>query len=297
MIVMKSVVLLVDWVGVCQCVCVCVCVEMDVLKLEYEVNRLADILEERKRLVESVGIAVSAKDNGKLEKQLGKVVELLQSLHEEVESLLEDDVSNVNGSVAQYKGLLRSIDDHAGFDLNKYEFHEEFIYKPVMDPIQKNVHNFRDQGSAKKVRFTDNNEEVAFSANTAISEENMHFKPYHDYDDDDNLEPTDPLINSVTNRQLFIEQQQRLFEQDTNIGTLSDSVQRVHGMSLDINNEVTGQNVHVLTDLENMIETSGRNLHRTKRRLDIFQKTARENGPCSIIIILIIILIFLLVIL
>ena len=103
--------------------------------------------------------------------------------------------------------------------------------------------------------------------------------------------------NLISNQELFIQQQQKLMEQDSHLDHLSGSVQRSHGISLDINNEVTNQNEELLTDLENLVDNSGRGLERAKRRLEIFEKTARDNGPCFTIVVLIIILFFLLVIL
>ncbi|AET38346.1 syntaxin Ecym_2634 [Eremothecium cymbalariae DBVPG len=101
----------------------------------------------------------------------------------------------------------------------------------------------------------------------------------------------------LTNQDLFIHQQQQLMEQDTQLDHLSDSIRRNHRLTVDINREVTDQNDGVLNDLENMLNSSTQNLDRARRRLQIFEKTARENGPCFMIVVLSMILVLLLVVL
>ncbi|KAG0668047.1 hypothetical protein C6P45_005098 [Maudiozyma exigua] len=283
---------------------------MDVLKLVYEIDRLEDLIEERNRLVNIVKILPSSADNDKLKEQLSTIYDLLNELYEQSISskLSQTDIDTIRESLVRYQKAIRGLEeekeeqDQSSLDVADYKFHKKFEqveqqHKGAETPIE-----------VKRVRFSDNTESQTVSSNKdgPIKASDMHFKPY--FDDDEEEEEEEERNNSandisvdnnanITNRELFIEQQQRLMNQDQHIDTLAASVSRAHGMSLDINQEVETQNTGLLADLENMVDTSDRNLQRARRRLDTFQRTARENGPCTTIVLLLIILILLLVVL
>lgn len=270
---------------------------MDDLKLSYEIDKLDDIVEERTRLITVLGIQPSSRDNVSLKKQLSRTLDQLN------ESSNDDKVADsVERYATQYSEILQKITD-SGIDTSLYEF--QMPLKPQSSSSSSNGSLSRDQ--PKKVRFKDENL-VTYS-------DVEQFKPYHDdislvrestdtqEQDRKNLMPeVEPpshnvISPSLSNQEIFVQQQQQLLEQDTYLSSLSESVHRSHAISLDINDEVVEQNDHVLQDLESLVDNSGRNLDRAKRRLETFERTARENGPCFIIVLLVIILLILLILL
>ncbi|SMN21483.1 similar to Saccharomyces cerevisiae YAL014C SYN8 Endosomal SNARE related to mammalian syntaxin 8 [Maudiozyma saulgeensis] len=276
---------------------------MDVLKLTYETEKLADIVEERNRLIQTVRISPSANDNEKLIQQVQKTYRLVNSLYDQCQkhALSQSDIESIRDCMVTYRRSINDVEEPS-FDIRQYFFDKEFVDAPI---VNSNVSGTEETGiqsrEVKKVRFSDNAQENK-PVSPEIQASDMHFKPYFDDNEEDTLSTSassngNGIDADVSNRELFIEQQQRLMTQDADIDTLATSVQRAHGISLDIHHEVEDQNVGLLTDLENMVDTSDRNLQRAKRRLEVFQRTARENGPCTTIILLIIILILLLVLL
>lgn len=284
---------------------------MENLKLSYELDRLNDIVEERHRLISVLGINPSTRDNVNLKKQLSKTLDLLNeyaNYAEETESL--------GKFASQYSEILKNISSDA-INVSLYEFQLPIKVQSTNFPLERS--NSSDLSLSrelpKKVRFKDEGL-VTYS-------DSKQFKPYHDdvsperaSSDSDTASETDRkklfpaspdpemlthdhniISPGISNQEIFIQQQQQLLEQDSYLNSLSSSVHRSHNISLDINNEVTEQNDHVLQDLESLVDNSGRNLDRAKRRLEVFEKTARENGPCFIIVILTIILVLLLIVL
>lgn len=268
---------------------------MDSLKLSYELDRLEDIVEERVRLTSVLKIQPSSKDNVSLKQQLSKTLDLLN----EFAKTSEVDETSKQFS-ARYNEISKEIPDKI-IDLSLYEFQLPEKRQSSEDssdtPVSRDL--------LKRVRFKD--EELV------TYDKSEEFKPYHDEpqraSDEDatdtnnrkklfpQTEPAtlDATLPSLSNQELFIQQQQQLFEQDTYLNSLSESVRKSHDISLDINHEVSEQNTQVLQDLESLVDNSGRNLDRAKRRLEAFEKTARDNGPCFIILLLIMILLLLLI--
>lgn len=285
--------------------------QKDLLRVSYEINKLSDIIEERNRLVDIIGISPSDNDTNKLRSQIRKVLALFGKIIDD-----DGDANGLKGYVREYNSLLESIRSVDGSD--EQWLNEKFKPNLKQDLKRENgndsslavVPSVTDDGSddkrtvgvasVKRVRFDDT---VAYqdvpdnsdgNNKTASGSTTTTFKPYSDKEDTTTSgQPS--LLDTVSNQQLFIDQQQQLMDQDTHIESLADSVHRVHGLSLDINREITEQNDEMLTDLESLIERGGRNLGRAKRRLDAFRKASRENGPCTIIVFLLIILILLLI--
>ncbi|CDH10666.1 related to Syntaxin-8 [Zygosaccharomyces bailii ISA1307] len=277
---------------------------MEALQLSYELDKLGDIVEERKRLVTVLKIEPSANDNIKLKKQLSKTLDLL------TESKSFDTVG-VQEFESRYSELLNDISDEA-LDLELYQL-------PKLDKSKKRISKVDDSNTirgtspsrdlTKKVRFKD--EDLV-----SYEDQVQQFEPYTDNPEglsalQDSEEETQRLFNSpaadggtatiispqVSNQELFIQQQQQILEQDSHLERLSSSIRTTHNISLSINDEVTDQNDQVLNDLENLLDNGGRNLDRAKRRLMSFERSAKENAPCFIIFVLILILILLLAVL
>ncbi|GCE97586.1 hypothetical protein ZYGM_003943 [Zygosaccharomyces mellis] len=284
---------------------------MESLQLSYDLDRLVDIVEERRRLVTVLKIEPSSSDNFSLKKQLNKVLDSLNDAKQNAVEGLEDYANN-------YNDILMNIQDNA-VDIKLYEFRlPQKIPTTITDESSTTDGNFVFQDTTKKVRFRDDNL-VSYE-----DDPNQHFVPYKDdpehyevnenvntedieyerrklFDSSNALEQTTSVISSeapqVPNQDLFIQQQQQLLEQDSQLERLSGSVRTTHGISLSINDEVNEQNEQVLHDLESLLDNGGRNLDRAKRRLKSFQRSAKENGPCFIIVVLILILILLLAVL
>lgn len=257
---------------------------MEALKLSYEIDRLCDLIEERTRLVSVLKIQPSAKDNVELKKHLNSTLDLLQ----ELEGTETDE--RFGEYAAKYNQAIENFPDDL-IDKELYIFHRKTPERSSTPELGQ-----------KRVRFKD--------ALVEYQEEQPQFDPYSDTPDEDVAlkQDKDRLFNqrpeelkvvtpNLTNQDLFIQQQQELLEQDSHLDYLSQSVHKTYDLSLDINHEVTQQNDQVLQDLESLVDTSGRNLNRANKRLEIFEKAARENGPCFTILGLVLILIFLLVIL
>lgn len=288
---------------------------MEHLKLSYELDRLNDVVEERVRLITALGIQPSRKDNVILKKQLSTTLDILN----EVANVATDEIP-LEDYISQYNDILENIpNDH--IDTTLYHFQAPPKIRTSSASLNNNdtTNMPLSQDLRKKVRFKDD-DLVAYNDN---DNDNDQFKPYRDeameevasdlngssQNDRKELfsrpspsnstfsESHNAISPMVSNQEIFIQQQQQLLQQDSYLNAISNSVQRSHNLSLDINNEVTEQNDQVLQDLESLVDSSGRNLDRAKRRLEIFEKSARENGPCFIIVILTLILFLLIIVL
>lgn len=269
---------------------------MELLRLSYEVERLCDIIEERSRLVSVLKIAPSKNDTMALKKQLNETLDLLQ---EAVKTITPEDQSSLNDCITKYNEALSEIPDDS---VNKS------LYVFEKRPSPESGASLSSQES-KRVRFKD--DLVEYEEQKQLE---PAFKPYTDkLNEEDTLEQDKSdlfgehgkatsqessynIAPQLSNQEIFIQQQQQLLEQDSHLEDLSQSVHRAHDISLDINHEMTDQNDGVLRDLESLVDNSGRNLDRAKQRLEIFERSARENGPCLLIVLLTLILILLLAI-
>jgi len=101
---------------------------------------------------------------------------------------------------------------------------------------------------------------------------------------------------NMSDRDVFIANQQQVLEQNHSLDHLSDSVQRQHEMSLQINDEVNDHMV-LLDDLEGGINRTNARLVRGARNIKKFRDALRERGDWCTILILIVILLFLLIVL
>lgn len=279
---------------------------MEALQLSYELDKLGDIVEERKRLVDVLKIEPSTNDNLRLKKQLSKAIDLLT----ETSNI---DAEGVEEFDTKYNNILNDIPDKT-LDLKLYELPKRHRPKKgaditTIDGDSPTSSTPTSRDLTKKVRFKD--EDLV-----SYGDEEQQFQPYKDepepsseppdmeqerqrlFDSSIALNESSSIISpQVSNQELFIQQQQQLLEQDSQLEQLSSSIRTTHNISLNINDEVREQNDQVLNDLENLLDNGGRNLDRAKRRLVSFEKSAKENAPCLIIFVLILILILLLAVL
>lgn len=80
--------------------------------------------------------------------------------------------------------------------------------------------------------------------------------------------------------------QQLLEEQEEHLDRLGHSVSRQHELSIQIGNELDGQE-EILDDLDMWTDRSQSRLDKAKRSLDTFSRKAKENGIYTYIIIII----------
>lgn len=273
------------------------------LKVSYELDKLKDIVEERTRLIDELSMEPSKSDTISLKSQLSTVLDLLNSVG-------GHGTDEIKAYIDEYNKVLAQLGDDTAVDVGLYTFSpkQDIASKPGESRANAgdiDEDEIEDDETRKRVRFNDDletfpNEDTEQDAPASAA---MTFQPYHDYEEDttnSSSSTSDKRVNAghmISNDELFARQQQQLLEQDTHLDSLATTIKNTHGISIDINQELTDQNEHILDDMENLLDTSSRNLERARRRLDSFQRTARENGPCSIIVMLTIILIFLLIIL
>ncbi|GME73326.1 unnamed protein product [Ambrosiozyma monospora] len=235
------------------------------------------------------------------------VQKLIDSLNSDLQSLSDDNFP-ANLTVSNYifeSNSIKIINERA----NK----TDFIRKPTAS------NQFSAPGrtvkKAKSVRFRDNlvdysptsssvsNEggryqdtpdEIEQSASENTSNAALFQKPYSD--EEPTGQPTKQNVDSISNKQIFIKNQQQVLEQDEQINILGRSVSTQRSMALSINDELADQMV-LLDDLENGVTSSNTRLVRTHNRLTKFREQVRKNSDWYTILVLVIILLLLLVIL
>lgn len=259
---------------------------MNILKIEYEIDTLLEIVDERIRLIDVLHMQPSKNDNMKLKKHLNQCIDLLKEYENDV---MFSEQEKFEELVSKYNEAVESLPDGV---VDRMIYH--FELKP----------HFKEQ---KKVRFKEQ-----LLEEYEQHEPSKSFKPYkdHEEDTDDSLDakkqellgnqeagtPQLSISKHVSNHDIFIQQQQQLMEQETHLSGLSDSISRTHGISLEINQEVGHQNEGLLTDLERQVDRSEGNLQRAGRRLDAYRANSSEKNTCFIIVILTVILFILLII-
>lgn len=262
---------------------------MNQLKIEFEIEKLKEIVDERNRLLNMLQMQPSKNDTLQLKKHLNRSLDLLNEAFNESNF---EELANLEISSMSYNDIVDSISDDL-IDKSLYHFTKKFNPK-----------------EEKRVRFKENLVEE-------FSSEQPKFKPYKDVEDNittnnevsldkqkqelfgpvgSKKEPKYVLKPLLSNQDLFISQQQQLMEQESHLNGLSGSIQRTHGISMDINDEVLSQNAQLLTDLESQVDKSDGNLRRAAHRLESYEMSSREKSSCLYILILSLILCILLII-
>jgi len=111
---------------------------------------------------------------------------------------------------------------------------------------------------------------------------------YVPYTDDPAEEPSDPNMMLQVQRQM-------MDEQDEHLDQLSQSINRQHHISLQMNDEL---DVHagLLEQLDADLDNTDTRLRGARRRLDWFTKAARENSSAVMIAVLILVLLILIIV-
>ncbi|AGO12829.1 AaceriACR275Wp [[Ashbya] aceris (nom. inval.)] len=259
-----------------------------ILELSYEIDKLRNLVDERSRLVEVLKIQPSTNDNAQLKKHLNKVLGMLRELSK--------DILHSRGEA--FKGLVERYNDCIADIPEGLVEKGDYIYELGGMPDTGD----ESPPDMKRVRFQD-----ALDVHEPQNYDERVFQPYKDDPEAELERGREELLqgrttggktthSSLTNQDLFMQQQQQLLDQDAHLEHLASSVHQSHRISTGIHREVTEQNEGILTDLESMLNNSGHRLERAKKRLAIFERTAREKGHCMLIFILIFILLLILIV-
>ncbi|KAF8347465.1 syntaxin-like protein [Amanita rubescens] len=111
---------------------------------------------------------------------------------------------------------------------------------------------------------------------------------YVPYTDDPAEEPSDPNMMLQVQRQM-------MDEQDEHLDRLSQSINRQHHISLQMNDEL---DVHagLLEQLDTDLDNTDARLRGARRRLDWFAKAAKDNSSAVMIAVLILVLLILIIV-
>ncbi|VEU23515.1 DEKNAAC104611 [Brettanomyces naardenensis] len=200
-----------------------------------------------------------------------------------------------------YKEMKHRISVLRGEDGEIEEEEEGVLEHPLASPSLQSVHHSQQK---KYVRFKDHlvdnvSDRPPMSSLNAYSDRNESSSNGDDsgrdllYHDDD-VSSTDSM--NMSERQMFIANQQEILNQDQMVDNLSNSVSRQHEMSLQISDEV-GDHIVLLEDLESGMDRTNAHLIRGQRNIKKFRDALRENGDWCTILVLIVVLLFLLVVL
>ncbi|CDK29833.1 unnamed protein product [Kuraishia capsulata CBS 1993] len=201
------------------------------------------------------------------------------------------DTNTVNRFDASLERYTKLVDGLKSFDplLATYSFVPTFKKEIPVKTVSEEVPQLK---RAKSVRFKDNLIEppsVSLNASTpGPYRDNPLAKPAS------TVEEEGP--RSLSNQQIFIDNQQEMFAQDEILSQLASSISRQNQMGGTIGTELNDHMV-ILEDLEMMVDHSDRNLRRAKTRLDRFSERLKENGEWTTIFVLIVILLLLLTVL
>ncbi|KAG7693439.1 hypothetical protein KL933_003118 [Ogataea haglerorum] len=147
----------------------------------------------------------------------------------------------------------------------------------LIDPSESQK---REQAASSSPSKDEPNKDSLFETNTVYK--------------DDGRSTIDPL--RMSNKQIFMENQQEIINQDDIINSLSQSVNRQHEMSLQIGEEV-GNHMVLLDDLESGISRTNAKIIRGRSNIDRFRQNLKEHGDWFTIFVLVIIMFILLVVL
>ncbi|KAG7892725.1 hypothetical protein KL936_000899 [Ogataea polymorpha] len=274
--------------------------------LERQFTKLSLLEEELGTLVEDfhtlkqVGDAPVLNSNDDLVLTLSKLANLIRYVElllvEEIDSSgVGPEVDRFRESLEIYNKHLNSIKEDlpkdANFEINTIRL-DEAVNKP-RPKIKK----------SKSVRFKENLIDPSESQKRAQAKSSLTkndepsrdvlFETNNVYKDD-NGSTIDSM--RMSNKQIFMENQQEILNQDEIINSLSQSVNRQHEMSLQIGDEV-GNHMVLLDDLESGISRANAKIIRGRTNIDRFRQRLREHGDWFTIFVLVIIMFILLVVL
>lgn len=249
--------------------------------------KLKSLLQELSSEVEEYQTLKTISDDASVpDGTLKKIVNLLKYMELEFEDNADlEQYAEFETSLEQYNSLLDQLGpsgDQYRFDTTKLDALMAVPEQPATLESVEPVEPVESSPSPKKsVRFNDNVVE-------SISQQ-----PYEPYKDDDTSETSSI---GMSNRQLFITNEQELLNQDRSVEHLSESIGRQHAMSLQINDEVNDHLV-LLDDLEAGMDRTNARLVRGRNNIRRFREALSERKDWATILVLIFVLLFLLIVL
>lgn len=216
------------------------------------------------------------------------VYDKIIALKDKVDS--DNGVVEYNRIVDSYIGIwedlqsilkLKELQDLQLSEADKMSFKAETVSNHVVDVEPR----------SKSVRFKDNIIE---------SSPPVRFKPYKDtvedfIDSSIDADLDNPSID-MSNKQIFIHNQNQFDYQDTQLENLHGSIRQQKQISQTINTELSEQFV-ILDDLESGIDMSNSRIIRANNRLTRYRNELKKRGDWMCIIILTAILLFLVLVL
>ncbi|ODV98172.1 hypothetical protein PACTADRAFT_185409 [Pachysolen tannophilus NRRL Y-2460] len=273
---------------------------MTSLNTSLSIKKLSLIIDETNDLIDE-NIRLKQLDGNKNE-----IITNLNNLKNNFEKIDSELIYNTNDFLKNKEILEESLQDYNSLidSLIGYNFKiddlEKFKIKNLKC-ISNEIEN-RKIKPEKSVRFKEN----LIEPEHIISN---NFTPYKDAigpSNEETLFPTSQSFensssdqrsdSSFDNRQLFIDNQQELLQQDSMLESLSGSVRNQRDMGIAINDELD-DHLFILHDLERMIDGTGDKLNKGRKKLNKFNEKIKENGRWVTILVLFLILIMLLVLL
>ncbi|KAG7877389.1 hypothetical protein KL938_004145 [Ogataea parapolymorpha] len=274
--------------------------------LERQFTKLSLLEEELGALVEDfhtlkqVGDAPVLNSNDDLVLTLSKLANLIKYMElllvEKIDSSgVGPEVDRFREGLELYNKHLNSIKEDLPKDTN-FEIRTIRLDEAVNRPRPKIK-------KSKSVRFKENLIDPSESQKRARATSSLTYNDEPSRDvlfetnnvyKDDNGSTIDPM--RMSNKQIFMENQQEIINQDEIINSLSQSVNRQHEMSLQIGDEV-GNHMVLLDDLESGISRANAKIIRGRTNIDRFRQKLKEHGDWFTIFVLVIIMFILLVVL
>lgn len=245
----------------------------------------------------------------------------IHSLLSNQSELSELTVRKFNLLVDRYMALVHSTPSLPNINLDDYTLPNDFKLiakaprapQPTLGPTREETSNTKSVRfktkivEASPVKSFEPYRDIVEDAATKNKETDQHndpqkmAKPYRDSlfeiangGDENGMEIDNPPID-LSNRQIFIHNQQQFDQQDEQLGKLHHSVRQQREMSLHINSEISDQFV-LLNDLENNIESSNHRMIRSTGKLQRYREALKKRTDWMCIIILVFILLFLLIV-
>lgn len=213
------------------------------------------------------------------ENRKAKLQDMMNTTRDHVQDYSVPSTSDSSSSQNSQSSSLLQKGSRAKFLHKKSVRFKDHLIDGVSDkPLDTNLRPYRDH--------VENYGQVG--KNRKADSENLRYHDEPIVGDDNSM--------SMSDRDVFIANQQQMLEQNRSLDHLSDSVQRQHEMSLQINDEVNDHMV-LLDDLENGIDRTNARLMRGTRNIKKFREALRERGDWCTILILVIVLLFLLIVL
>lgn len=282
------------------------------LKLTVLIQDLDSIVQDYLTLKEANNEQESLLDDDDLVSCLSQTINAIKYtdllLLEDIDISTAHDISRVSNFFGNFSTLLKKYQtlldqiDSTGSSISLYSISnlkspkafEELksdSEKLMLKTVTPTNSNSQDNLS-KSVRFK--------STLIELSPSNLH-KPYQDnpeglFETTESHEAEDDGPMNLSNKQVFIHNEQQMIQQDNQLDELHTSVKRQHAISLEINDEVGDQMV-MLGDLENGVERSNTRLIRSTDRLKKFRESIRQHKDWWTIFILIVVLLLLLIVL